>query len=187
MCETDVESVTERLFPVDSQAPAMVDEGDEAPDFTAPMANGGVEQVTLSEQTAPVVLAFFPGAFTSVCTDELCTFRDRLANFEDVGATVLGVSVDLPFALDEFRDQHDLSFGLVSDSDRQIIDAYDVRMDFANLGVPGVAKRAVFVVDSDGTVAYRWVSDDPGVEPDYDAVREAAAAAACGPVEADDD
>ncbi|WP_440991294.1 redoxin domain-containing protein [Haloarchaeobius baliensis] len=165
----------------------MVDEGDEAPDFTAPMASGGVEQVTLSEQTPPVVLAFFPGAFTSVCTDELCAFRDRLANFEDVGATVLGVSVDLPFALDEFRDQNDLSFGLVSDSDREIIDAYDVRMDFANLGVPGVAKRLVLVVDGDGTVAYRWISDDPGVEPDYDAVREAAAAAASDPVEAADD
>lgn len=165
----------------------MVDVGDDAPDFTAPMANGDVEQATLSEQAAPVVLAFFPGAFTSVCTDELCTFRDRLANFEDVGATVLGVSVDLPFALNEFRSQNDLSFGLVSDSDREIVDAYDVRMDFASLGVPGVAKRAVFVVDSDGTVAYRWVSDDPGVEPDYDAVREAAAAAAAGPITADDD
>jgi peroxiredoxin len=165
----------------------MVDVGDEAPDFTAPVANGGVEQVTLSEQDAPVVLAFFPGAFTSVCTDELCTFRDRLANFEDVGATVLGVSVDLPFALNEFRAQNDLSFGLLSDSDREIVDAYDVRMDFADLGVPGVAKRAVFVVDGDGEVSYRWVSDDPGVEPDYDAVRDAAAAAAPDAIGADDD
>ncbi|MFC4406105.1 redoxin domain-containing protein [Haloarchaeobius iranensis] len=165
----------------------MVDVGDEAPDFTAPIANGGVEEATLSDQATPVVLAFFPGAFTSVCTDELCTFRDRLGNFEDVGATVLGVSVDLPFALNEFRTQNDLSFGLVSDSDREIVDAYDVRMDFADLGVPGVAKRAVFVVDDDGEVSYRWVSDDPGVEPDYDAVREAAAAAASDTVEADGD
>jgi hypothetical protein len=78
-----------------------------------------------------------------------------------VGATLLGVSVDTPFALNEFRDQEDLSFGLVSDTDKEIIDAYDVEMDFEALGYYGLAKRAVFVVDENGEVAYDWVSDDP--------------------------
>ncbi|PSQ25981.1 peroxiredoxin [Halobacteriales archaeon QS_9_68_17] len=158
----------------------MVDTGDDAPDFTAPLANGDIESFTLSEELddAPLVLAFFPGAFTSVCTSEMCTFRDELSTFEDIGASVYGISVDSPFTLNEFRDQNDLNFGLLSDIDKEVIDAYDVSMDFADLGVHGVAKRAVFVVDSDGEVASRWVSDDPGVEPDYDEVAAAAEDAA---------
>ncbi|MFB6148167.1 MAG: redoxin domain-containing protein [Halobacteriales archaeon] len=155
----------------------MVATGDEAPDFTAPLANGDVEPFTLSENMddAPIVLAFFPGAFTSTCTDEMCTFRDEMAQFNDVGATVYGVSVDTPFSLNEFRDRHDLQFAIVSDHEKELIDAYDVSMDFADLGYYGVAKRSVFVVDDDGTITYSWVSDDPGVEPDYDAVERAAA------------
>ncbi|MFC4549347.1 MULTISPECIES: redoxin domain-containing protein [Halorussus] len=158
----------------------MVDVGDDAPDFTAPLANGDVEEFTLSENLddGPVVLAFFPGAFTGVCTDEMCTFESELASFEDVGATVYGVSVDAPFSLNEFRDQEDLSFRLVSDSNKEIIDDYDVEMDFADMGYYGVAKRAVFVVDENGDVTYSWVSDDPGVEPDYAEVEQAAAEAA---------
>ncbi len=156
----------------------MVEVGDAAPDFTAPLANGDVEEFTLSENLddAPVVLAFFPGAFTGVCTTEMATFEENLDDFE--GATVYGVSVDAPFSLNEFRDQQDLSFGLVSDSNKEIIDDYGVEMDFADMGYYGVAKRAVFVVDGDGDVAYEWVSDDPGVEPDYDEVADAAADAA---------
>ena len=158
----------------------MVDTGDDAPDFTAPLANGDIESFTLSEELddAPLVLAFFPGAFTSVCTSEMCTFCDELSAFEDIGASVYGISVDSPFTLNEFRDQNDLNFGLLSDIDKEVIDGYDVSMDFADLGVHGVAKRAVFVVDGGGEVAYRWVSDDPGVEPDYDEVAAAAEDAA---------
>ncbi len=158
----------------------MVETGDDAPDFTAPVATGDVEPVTLMDEldSAPIVLAFFPGAFTSVCTNEMCAFQDQLAEFEAVGATVYGISRDTPFTLNEFRAQNDLEFGLVSDLNRDIIDDYDVSMDFTNLGVNGVAKRSVFVVDGDGQITYKWVSDDPGVEPDYDAVAEAASDAA---------
>lgn len=160
----------------------MVQEGDDAPDFTAPLAHGddAVDTFTLSEELddAPIVLAFIPGAFTSTCTTELCTFQDELASFEDVGATVYGVSVDLPFALNEFRKQEGLSFGLISDTEKDLIDAYDVEMDFGHIGVERVAKRAVFVIDASGEVTYAWVSDHPGVEPDYDDVEAAAADAA---------
>ncbi|MEF8785486.1 MAG: redoxin domain-containing protein [Haloarculaceae archaeon] len=153
----------------------MVSEGDAAPDFTAPLANGDIGEFTLSEELddGPTVLAFFPGAFTSVCSHEMNEFQDRLANFEEIDATVYGVSVDSPFALNEFREQLGLEFDLISDSDKQIIDAYDISMDFDSLGVNGVAKRSVFVVDTDGTVTYAWVSDDPGVEPEYDEVEAA--------------
>jgi peroxiredoxin len=157
----------------------MVDVGDDAPDFTAPLATGDVESFTLSDHLdeAPIVLAFFPAAFTGTCTTEMETFQERLADFDAAGATVYGVSVDSPFALNEFRDQNGIEFSLISDANRELIDLYDVSMDFADLGVYGVAKRSVFVVDGDGTVTYTWESDDPTVEPDYDAVEEAAAAA----------
>ncbi|WP_226481798.1 redoxin domain-containing protein [Natrinema amylolyticum] len=154
----------------------MVTTGDAAPDFTAPLANGDIEEFTLSERLAdeaPVVLAFFPGAFTGVCTTEMCTFQDRLAAFNDLDATVYGVSRDSPFTLNEFREQNGLEFGLISDYNKEIIDDYGLSMDFADLGVHGVAKRSVFVIDGDGEIAYSWVSDDPGVEPDYDEVEAA--------------
>jgi len=156
----------------------MVDIGDEAPDFTAPLANGDVEEFTLSERLdeAPVVLAFFPAAFTSTCTTEMCTFRDQLTNFEDIGSAVYGVSVDLPYTLNEFRRQNDLNFGLLSDERRELIEAYGVVDRWEPCDIR-VAKRAVFVVDGDGRITYTWVGDNPKQEPDYEAVREAAAEA----------
>jgi peroxiredoxin len=154
----------------------MVDTGDTAPDFTAPLANGDVDEFTLSERLdeGPLVLAFFPGAFTSVCSHEMSTFQDRLGEFEERGATVYGVSVDSPFALNEFRDKLDLEFDLISDANQEVVEAFGITMDFAELGVHDIAKRSVFVVDGDQQVQYAWVSDDPGVEPDYDEVLAAA-------------
>ena len=151
----------------------MVSTGDDAPDFTAPLANGDVDSFTLSERLpdeAPLVLAFFPGAFTSVCSHEMNTFQDRLEALTDAGGSLYGVSIDTPFALNEFRDKLSLAFPLISDSNREVIETYDVSMDFADLGVKDLAKRSVFVIDESGTVTFSWVSDDPGVEPDYDEV-----------------
>ncbi|WP_123534138.1 redoxin domain-containing protein [Halosimplex salinum] len=156
----------------------MVDVGDAAPEFTAPLANGDVMEFSLSDRLdeAPLVLVFFPGAFTGVCTHEMETFEDRLDEFADLGATVYGISVDTPFALNAFREENGLTFDMISDTNRRIVDAYGLSMDFASLGVDDVAKRSVLVIDSDGVVQYAWVSDDPGVEPDYDEVHEAVTA-----------
>jgi len=153
----------------------MLDTGDVAPDFTAPLANGDVSEFSLSTalKSGPVVLAFFPGAFTSVCSHEMEAFDERLSAFEDAGASVVGVSVDTPFAQNAFREELGLEFDLVSDTNREVIDEYGLSMDFAGLGVHNLAKRSVFVVESDREVTYAWVSEDPGVEPDYDAVLEA--------------
>jgi len=156
----------------------MVAEGDDAPAFEAPAAkpNGDIEAVTLSETIAdgPAVLAFFPGAFTSTCTSEMVTFRDRLDDLEAAGASLYGVSIDSPFSLAEFADRNGLNFPLVGDTEKELLDAYDVRTDFEAVDLEGVAKRAVFVVDADGTVTYAWVADDPSLEPDYEAVLSAA-------------
>lgn len=149
----------------------MLEEGNTAPAFTAPLATGDIETFSLAdavETNSPVVLAFFPGAFTGVCSHEMRALQDRLEELSDAGATLYGISVDLPFALNEFRDRLSLSFDLVSDTDREAIDAFDIAMDFEAIGVHDIAERAVLVVDGNRTVTYAWVSDDPGVEPDYD-------------------
>lgn len=155
----------------------MVSVGDPAPDFTVPLANGDIEEFTLSERLdeAPIVLAFFPGAFTSTCSTEMGVFQERLPDFADVGATVYGISVDSPFSLNEFRDQLGLEFGLLSDMNREVVEAFDVSIPFAEFGIESVADRAVFVIDDAGTVAYRWVGENPTYEPDYDEVHAAAA------------
>lgn len=155
----------------------MPETGDTAPEFTAPLANGDIDSFTLSEALedgdGPIVLAFFPGAFTSVCSHEMSAFNDRLDAFADADARVYGVSVDSPFAQNAFRKELGLKFDLISDTNDELIESYDVSMDFENLGVYDVAKRSVFVVDSEGEITYEWVSDDPGVEPDYEEVEEA--------------
>lgn len=156
----------------------MVDVGETAPDFTAPVAVGDdVEMFTLSDrlEETPIVLAFFPGAFTSVCTEEMCTFRNRLDAFDDLDATVYGLSTDSPFALNAFRETHDLGFGLISDANNEIVHEYDAVMDFEDLGIEDVAQRAVFIVDADGEVCYVWIAEHAGLEPEYDEVEAAAA------------
>lgn len=127
----------------------------------------------------PLVLAFFPAAFTPTCTREMCTFRDDLRHFQDLGARVVGISVDLPFSLKAFADQLGLNFPLLSDYGRQAVRAFGVEdpRPFAGL-FPGLARRAVFVVDPEGRVVYRWVSEDPKVEPPYPEVQQAVASAA---------
>jgi len=155
----------------------MVTTGDDAPEFTVPLVDDDIAPFTLSEHLdgGPVVLAFFPGAFTGVCTTEMGHIQDDLAAFEDVGATVYGVSVDTPFSLQEFREQEGLEFGLLSDHEKTVVEAYDLAIDFEDYGYYGLADRAVVVVDTDGVVRYRWVADDPGQLPDLEAVRAAAA------------
>ncbi|AAT43833.1 peroxiredoxin [Picrophilus oshimae] len=150
----------------------MVNENEKAPDFEAPDMN--LKMVRLSDfKGKNVVLAFFPGAFTSVCTKEMCTFRDSMANFNKLNATVLGISVDAPFSLAEFAKQNNLKFDLISDSTREISRKYDVLYNsFLNIKNLQASKRSVFVLDRDGIIRYKWVSEDPGREPDYKKIEE---------------
>lgn len=150
--------------------------GDRAPDFRASIVDDGIEPFRLADHLGddPVVLAFFPAAFSNTCTDEMEAFRDE---FDHGGCTLFGVSTDLPHALGAYRDQYELPFALVGDPDHRAIEAYDVIESFEHYGVETVAQRAVFVIDADGTVTYRWLADDSGQEPDYDALAEAVAAA----------
>ncbi|WP_338740483.1 redoxin domain-containing protein [Haloplanus salilacus] len=153
----------------------MVSTGDTAPTFTATRGTADHEQFDLADHLGdgPVVLAFFPGSFTPPCRSELVTFQERLSEFEDAGATVLGISADSPFSQGAFREENGIEFDLVSDMGGEAIGAYDVEIDIPDLGLHGIANRAVFVVDSDGVVTYQWIADDPTNEPDYDAILDA--------------
>lgn len=146
--------------------------GDKAPDFALP--DSKLKMRSLSEfKGEKVVLAFFPGAFTSVCTKEMCAFRDSMANMKKVNSRVVGISTDSPFTLAEFDKRNNLNFDLLSDSARSVSKAYGgVHEDFVSLKGLSVSKRSVFVLDKDGVVRYQWVSEDPGKEPDYNKIRE---------------
>jgi glutaredoxin-dependent peroxiredoxin len=151
----------------------MPDIGSDAPDFTLP--NHKREAVKLSEQRGKnVVLAFFPAAFTGVCEKELCTFRDSFALFNELDAAVYGVCVDAPFANAAFAEKNQLNFPILSDYARVAVQAYGVaHEDFAGMAGYTAAKRSVFVVDKQGKLAYAWVADNPGQEPNYDEVQAA--------------
>lgn len=140
--------------------------GQQAPE--AILVSGDRKQVKISDlRGKPTVLAFFPAAFTGVCTKEMCHFRDDLSRFSTIGAQVIGISADTPFVQAEFARQNNLTFPLLSDFNHQAMKAYGV-YDGNFLGLlDGIAKRSVFVLDKNGTVVYSWVSDIPGVEPPY--------------------
>ena len=145
-----------------------VEVGSKAPDFT--LTNQDRQPVTLSGQRGkPVVLAFFPAAFSSVCTKELCTFRDSMAKLGQAKAEVYGISVDTFFTLKAFQDHEKLTFPLLSDFNKQVIRDYGV-FNEDMIGLKGIAKRAVFVIDKDGIVRHREVLEDARNEPDYDKV-----------------
>ena len=153
-----------------------VDVGAKAPDFT--LTNQDRQPVSLSGQRGkPVVLAFFPAAFSSVCTKELCTFRDSLAKLGQAKAQVYGISVDTFFTLKAFQDHEKLTFPLLSDFNKQVIRDYGV-FNEDMIGLKGIAKRAVFVIDKDGSVRHREVLEDARNEPDYDKVFAALASLA---------
>jgi peroxiredoxin len=149
--------------------------GQTAPDFA--LFNTSKTQVSLSGlRGQKVVLAFFPAAFTGVCEKELCTFRNGLADMNAVGGTVLGISVDSPFANKAFAAKNEINFPLLSDYTRSTVNAYGIAFDnFAGMDGYVAANRAVFVVDESGTVIYEWVAPTLGTEPDYAAVQAALA------------
>lgn len=145
-----------------------------APDFTLP--NEDNKPVTLSAlRGSPVVLAFFPAAFSSVCTKELCTFRDSMGALNKANAKVFGISVDTFFTLKAFQKDQGLTFSLLSDFNKEVIHKYDVVIPDL-IGLKGVARRAVFVLDAEGAIRHAEVLADARNEPNYDAVYKTLAA-----------
>ena len=145
--------------------------GDKAPAFT--LHSSDKQEVSLSDYEGKnVVLLFFPLAFTGVCTTELCSMRDNIADYEGLDAQILAVSVDTIFTLDKFKAEQSLNFPLLSDFNKETAVAYGALYEEFVLGMKGVAKRSAFVIDKEGVVRYVEVLDNAGELPNFEAVKE---------------
>jgi peroxiredoxin len=148
----------------------MITTGTKAPEFTLP--NTELNLVSLSDYKGKnVVLLFFPLAYTSVCTDELCKMRDEIQDYNNLNAAVLGVSVDSPYTLKQFKNDNNLNFDLLSDFNKVASPAYGSMYEVFGKGLKGVSKRSAFVIDSEGIVKYAEVLENAGEMPDFDKIK----------------
>lgn len=149
----------------------MLKPGDKAPEFALRASDRSL--VKLSEQRGKnVVLLFFPFAFTSVCTKELCFMRDSLAEYESLDAQILAVSVDSHYALAKWKDEQKFNFPMLSDFNKSASKKYDAFYKEFGLGLKGVSKRSAFVIDKQGIVQYAQVLENAGELPDFEAVKQ---------------
>jgi len=144
--------------------------GQHAPDFT--LFDTDKKEVTLSAlRNKNVVLVFFPLAFTSVCTAELCSLRDNINSYVALNADVFGVSVDSIFSLAKFKEEQNINFPLLSDFNKEVSTAFETIYESFAFGMKGVSKRSAFVIDKEGVVRYAEVLEDAGKVPDFDAIQ----------------
>lgn len=147
----------------------MLQPGDKAPDFALRASDKSL--VKLSEQRDKnVVLLFYPFAFTSVCTKELCFMRDSLAQYNDLDARILAVSVDSPYTLAKWKVEEGFNFPLLSDFNKTVSKKYDALYKEFAMGLKGVSKRAAFVIDKQGIIRYAEVLENAGDIPNFEAV-----------------
>ena len=165
-------------FNILSYSYMALSKGTKAPDFALSYKTpDGINLVKLSDNFGKrnTLLLFFPMAFTSVCTTELCNVSGGLDEYEGVNAQVYGISGDSPFSLEAWARQESIKIPLLSDYDHAVARAYGVAYDsFAtqrNLPLSGVAKRSAFIVDRGGVIRYAESSDDTKQLPNFDAIR----------------
>lgn len=145
--------------------------GDLAPDFT--LYNTEKQAITLSDLKGQnVVLLFFPLAFTSTCTAELCSVRDDIGSYSNISAKVFGISVDSPFSLGKFKAEQNLNFDLLSDFNKKTSSDYGCLYDSFVLGMSGVSKRSAFIVDKEGVIRYAEVLESAGELPNLELVKQ---------------
>lgn len=146
-----------------------------APNFTLPTkTKDGLKEITLSDNFGKknTVLLFFPLAFTSVCTEEMCSITNDYNAYSKLDAIVYGISVDSPFSQEIWAKQHGLSFPILSDMARKVIKKYSI-VDSELLNLGGVSKRAAFVIDKKGKIVYQWITNNPKILPPFDEVKQA--------------
>lgn len=152
--------------------------GTPAPSFTLPRKTAsGLDMVSLESGKKTVIL-FFPLAYTSVCTDEMCSVTSGLKDYEALDTAVYAISVDSPFAQEAWAEKNGIEVPVLSDFNKEVSEAYgvlDAEFLPGKLGFKGVAKRAAFVVGTDGNIAYSWASDDPSKLPPFDEIKAALA------------
>ena len=150
---------------------SSIEIGVEAPDFELPDIDMKTHKLS-DYRGKKLVLVFFPAAESPVCTLEMCNFRDSLKDLMEIGAQVVGISVDGPFANKIFSQNRQLNFPLLSDYKRETISKYGIVMkDLGNLKDYNAAKRSIFIIDTNGIILYKWVSDNPLIEPNYEEIR----------------
>jgi len=145
--------------------------GSKAPAFT--LTDTEKKKVSLEDfKGQNLVILFFPMAFTSVCTAELCSVRDTLSVYNGLNTAVVGISVDSPFTLGKFKADQQLNFPLLSDFNKEASQAYGAFYETFVLDLKGVSKRAAFVVDKEGTLRYAEVLESAGDQPNFDAIKQ---------------
>jgi len=145
--------------------------GQAAPDFT--MYDTEKNKVSLSDfKGKNVLLLFFPQAFTGVCTKELCSIRDHIAQYEAVNAQVIGISVDSLFTLNKYKADQQLNFPLLSDFNKNVSEAYGCLYETFAFEMKGVSKRSAFIVNKDGLIEYAEVLDNAGELPNFEAIEK---------------
>ena len=148
-----------------------IEVGQHAPDFTLYASDKSI--VKLSDLKGKnVLLLFFPLAFTSTCTKELCSIRDNINWYNNVNATVLGISVDSLHTLAKFKEEQKLNFILLSDFNKEVSNAYDSIYEQFGYNMKGVSKRSAFVIDREGIVRYAEVLENAGLVPDFGAINK---------------
>jgi glutaredoxin-dependent peroxiredoxin len=150
----------------------MISIGQPAPDFT--LFSSEKIKITLSElKGRNVLILFFPQAFTSTCTAELCSVRDNMHQYADLNVEVLGISVDSVFTLARYKEDQQYNFPLLSDFNKEVSAAYDTLYSEWILNMKGVSKRSAFLIDAEGFIRYAQVLENPGVQPDFNAIQTA--------------
>ncbi len=155
----------------------MIKINDTAPDFT--LYSTSKQPVTLSSlRGKPVLLLFFPAAFTSTCTKELCSVRDNIGFYNSVNALVFGISTDMVYSLIKFKEEQQLNFDLLSDYNHEVIHLYHTAYETFNFGMKGVAKRSAFVIDAEGKIKYAEVLENASLVPDFKSIDQVISAIA---------
>lgn len=145
--------------------------GEKAPLFT--LYNSDKQPVAIENYKGKkVVILFFPLAFTSVCTTELCAMRDDITSYNNLKAEVFAISVDSPQTLNKYKADQQLNFQLLSDFNKEVSRAYGSLYEEFSLGMKGVSKRSAFVIDGEGTVRYAEVLESPVDLPNFAAIKE---------------
>ena len=145
--------------------------GDTAPDFS--LYDSAKNKVTLSDLKGHnVLLLFFPVAFTSTCTKELCSVRDNISAYDNTNAKVFGISVDALYSLAKFKEEQHLNFPLLSDFNKSASRAYESIYEDWNYDMKGVSKRSAFVIDGKGIIRYAEVLENAGQIPDFQAIQD---------------
>ena len=144
--------------------------GDKAPEFS--LFDSDKNKQNLSDYRGKnVLLLFFPLAFTSVCTAELCDMRDNLKKYEQLNVQPMGISVDSLYSLRKFKEEQGLNFPLLSDFNKEVSQLYGSLYEKWGFEMRGVSKRSAFLIDPEGIVQYAEVLDNASLQPDFQAIQ----------------